>query len=732
MTYCRHVTIHKATFLQRYTSRLVRLLYTCLGGVFYVVYNLHRTIRAKACPIQKSLTVPSSHVYRMPQGTLLLLLVSLAALGLVNSQVCPSVEGYTFYRLQEVPAAYVIRTLSPAGTPTDIAAACSKASTCNAFTTLGDLLVVPMAPAFVSMDTSSDPSLTACDGVYVAASRPFTGLRLPATVSLASLSKSGADTLRDMQATVTVARRVREKLGGKDVRAMRRSDIATAFKAAATPQAQASSTLGSYTYNDVVEAIAAPAWDSRNVVQGTKHKNYISAVKDQGSCGACVAFAVTAAAEAAVAAVKSMKNNTNDYSEQWLFFCNTLYSLNCTDGWTASGGVDALARMNIPYERNYPYLPDTESCTLQSRPEMRAGGTFEHINITDLTLAKQHIREYGSVMSYFTLYDDFFYWLPSSPPYAWDNVSAPAGSHMVTVVGYNDTGAYWIVKNSWGTEWGDNGYYLVAYDNRCGFMSGDGDNILGLTWTPPSPKSSPPPPSPRPPPPARICGDGICSGSETCSTCPGDCGACTVCGDGVCAGGETCVTCPRDCGTRQRDGSRTCCGDGKCASKYENSTSCPADCPANTCKRNGVCDYAGGERCYNAATKTGCLDCGICPPNKYNNHYCGDGKCNRKRFYSESCYTCPQDCGTCRRSSDSSTSYCGDGLCNGRETKDSCARDCSPSRFPRVPPGTTYADEKRMMNGNNGTAAAGNVNGTINGSSGNGNGSSRRLLVDRA
>ena len=46
-----------------------------------------------------------------------------------------------------------------------------------------------------------------------------------------------------------------------------------------------------------------------------------------------------------------------------------------------------------------------------------------------------------------------------------------------------------------------------------------------------------------------LCGDGQCSGGETCSSCQADCGECPTCGDTVCNGTETCVTCPGDCGT---------------------------------------------------------------------------------------------------------------------------------------------------------------------------------------
>jgi GH18 family chitinase/regulation of enolase protein 1 (concanavalin A-like superfamily) len=71
------------------------------------------------------------------------------------------------------------------------------------------------------------------------------------------------------------------------------------------------------------------------------------------------------------------------------------------------------------------------------------------------------------------------------------------------------------------------------------------------------------------------CGDGACNGSETCSTCSSDCGACgPTCGDHTCNGSETCSTCSGDCGA-----CAPVCGDGSC-NGTETCTSCPGDCGA--------------------------------------------------------------------------------------------------------------------------------------------------------
>jgi hypothetical protein len=72
-----------------------------------------------------------------------------------------------------------------------------------------------------------------------------------------------------------------------------------------------------------------------------------------------------------------------------------------------------------------------------------------------------------------------------------------------------------------------------------------------------------------------VCGDKTCQGSESCSTCPADCGACApVCGDGTCQASESCKTCSDDCGA-----CKPSCGDGTCQAN-ESCTTCPADCGA--------------------------------------------------------------------------------------------------------------------------------------------------------
>ncbi|GIL90204.1 hypothetical protein Vretifemale_17861 [Volvox reticuliferus] len=435
----------------------------------------------------------------------LLLLLSVAGvLGIATAQGCPSVSGYVFYRLQDTPTALVLNNTATGLTPDAIAAACSVTKFCNAFDTGGALKLVPSMPIFTIMDGSLNETQP-CDGTYIS-NRSLSGLTLPPDVNLTESAEIGAKKAKDMQAAAAAAKKVAAKLKEKSYDKQRadtlpQSVLIQAFNDSGTPLAQSSTTIGSYSYADVMAALSYPVWDSR-MANGTT-TNFISPVRDQGYCGACVAFAVTGMAEAAIGAVSKTANNTKDFSEQWLFFCNGIYSPSCTTGWNSNAATDVIVRKDIPLEVNYPYKA-TYSCTLTSSPEVRAGGNWSSVTFNDLTLAKQHIRTYGSVTSYFSVYNDFFSWSQSSPPYVWDGYSSLAGAHQVLVIGYNDTGSYWIVKNSWGSSWGDKGYFRMSYTSNVGFMTGSSSNIKGLVWAPPgSPSSSPPPPSPPPPSPPR-------------------------------------------------------------------------------------------------------------------------------------------------------------------------------------------------------------------------------------
>ncbi|PNH11242.1 hypothetical protein TSOC_001950 [Tetrabaena socialis] len=142
----------------------------------------------------------------MTRRGFLLALAGLLAAHQASAQGCPAVSGYAFYRLQDATGAYVIKTLDAAGSAASIGGECTSTRRCNAFTTAGQLKIVPAVPIFELMDASS-PDTLECDGIYIA-SRTLTGLVLPAGVNADTLRQQGQGTLRNMQAAIAAANKV--------------------------------------------------------------------------------------------------------------------------------------------------------------------------------------------------------------------------------------------------------------------------------------------------------------------------------------------------------------------------------------------------------------------------------------------------------------------------------------------------------------------------------------------
>lgn len=87
---------------------------------------------------------------------------------------------------------------------------------------------------------------------------------------------------------------------------------------------------------------------------------------------------------------------------------------------------------------------------------------------------RREIYHWGPVTSGYTVHDDFMAWDGKNPRvYKWDGVSSDQGGHAIIIVGWGrdiESGEdYWLVKNSWGPEWGDQGYFRIRRgSNECG------------------------------------------------------------------------------------------------------------------------------------------------------------------------------------------------------------------------------------------------------------------------
>jgi cathepsin B len=83
---------------------------------------------------------------------------------------------------------------------------------------------------------------------------------------------------------------------------------------------------------------------------------------------------------------------------------------------------------------------------------------------------RQEIYKLGPVTSAMIMYSDFYTFDAKNSIYEWDTTSEEVGAHAVEIIGWGETKEkkYWIIKNSWGEEWGDKGYFkMIRGVNNC-------------------------------------------------------------------------------------------------------------------------------------------------------------------------------------------------------------------------------------------------------------------------
>ena len=202
--------------------------------------------------------------------------------------------------------------------------------------------------------------------------------------------------------------------------------------------------------------------------------DWTTSVKNQGSCGACWAFSSVAVVETKANINLNDATYNPDISEQDVISNNNGDS-SCDGG----SETDAFNYMKNPGVTRETCMPYTQSNT----GTMCANGANEKLKISNYVKVsasanaiKDAIASQGPVVAYMVVCDDFNSFSGSGiyshsgdvfyDDSCWwtDGEYDYLNWHSVTITGYNDASQYWIVKNSWGTGWGDNGYIKISYD----------------------------------------------------------------------------------------------------------------------------------------------------------------------------------------------------------------------------------------------------------------------------
>lgn len=184
-----------------------------------------------------------------------------------------------------------------------------------------------------------------------------------------------------------------------------------------------------------------------------KGRDNVTSVKDQGGCGSCVSFGTIGTLESMVL----IEHNVSlDLSEAELLFCGG----GSCGGWWPDSAVTYLLSKGVSLESCFPYQDHDMPCSVCSERDGEALQITNHTVLWTAADRKNYLCTMGPTMCVFEVFDDFFGY--SSGVYSYTTGSL-AGLHCVEVIGYNETKKCWICKNSWGSSWGDNGFFEIAY-----------------------------------------------------------------------------------------------------------------------------------------------------------------------------------------------------------------------------------------------------------------------------
>ncbi len=186
--------------------------------------------------------------------------------------------------------------------------------------------------------------------------------------------------------------------------------------------------------------------------------NWMTPIRNQGGCGSCVAFGTMGAFEAMLRIYANNPNWNLDLSEQHIFSCG---GGQCDVGWYISWALNYLRDYGAPPESCFPYqasdLPCSNSCPdWQSQAQRLISWNYVAADVPSI----KYYLQYGPVVSAIEVYDDFYSYTSGVYQKTSDNY---VGGHCITIVGYDDINGYWICKNSWGTWWGESGWFKIAY-----------------------------------------------------------------------------------------------------------------------------------------------------------------------------------------------------------------------------------------------------------------------------
>jgi len=202
-------------------------------------------------------------------------------------------------------------------------------------------------------------------------------------------------------------------------------------------------------------------------------KGAVTPIKDQGQCGSCWAFSVTENIESMWMIAKGLTNSTmTPLAPQQVVDCDKS-DYGC-DGGNPPTAYDYIKEAGgLEGEKDYPYKAEDGTCHFKKSDVVATISDWKYATTSyDETTLKDNLVSWGPL----SICVDARFWqdYESGVMGTWECDWVVELDHCVQGVGYDLTAStpYWVLRNSWGTDWGEKGYIRVEYGgNTCGLTS---------------------------------------------------------------------------------------------------------------------------------------------------------------------------------------------------------------------------------------------------------------------